>query len=59
MIFKREIISGSRNGKYNGMSNGVSNGIQYNGGPVYNGISTGPRPPPAVYQPRQPVLEPQ
>lgn len=45
---------GSRNGKYNGMSNGVSNGIQYNGGPVYNGISTGPRPPPAVYQPPTP-----
>ena len=54
MIFKREIIAGSRNGKYNGMSNGVSNGIQYNGGPIYNGISTGPRPPPAVYQPPTP-----
>ena len=48
------ILSGSRNGKYNGGMNGMSNGIVYNGGPVYNGLSTGPRPPPAVYQPQTP-----
>ena len=46
---------GSRNGKYNGMVNGgISNGIAYNSGPIYNGVSTGPRPPPAVYQPQTP-----
>lgn len=44
---------GSRNGKYNGGMNGISNGA-YNGGPVYNGLSTGPRPPPAVYAPHTP-----
>ena len=41
---------GSRNGKYNG---GVSNGngsIHYDNGPVYSGLSTGPRPAPALYQ---------
>ena len=47
------IHSGSRNGKYNGGMNGISNGA-YNGGPVYNGLSTGPRPPPAVYAPHTP-----
>ena len=49
-------ISGSRNGKYTGMGNGISNGGYngYNGGPVYNGLSTGPRPAPAVYQPQTP-----
>ena len=50
------IVLGSRNGKYNGgMVNGggLINGA-YNGGPVYNGVSTGPRPPPAVYQPQTP-----
>jgi hypothetical protein len=48
---------GSRNGKY---SNGAANGhglpsLHYDngglGGPIYSGLSTGPRPPPAVYQP--------
>ena len=49
-------ISGSRNGKYNGVGNGIANGgySGYNGGPVYNGLSTGPRPAPAVYQPQTP-----
>lgn len=44
----------SRNGKYNG---GVSNGngsIHYDNGPVYSGLSTGPRPTPALYQPSTP-----
>jgi len=45
---------GSRNGKYNGGMNGLANGAAYNGGPVYSGVSTGPRPPPAVYQPQTP-----
>ena len=44
---------GSRNGKY---SNGSANGhglpsLHYDNGPIYSGLSTGPRPPPAVYQP--------
>ena len=47
-------IPGSRNGKYNGGMNGLANGAAYNGGPVYSGVSTGPRPPPAVYQPQTP-----
>jgi len=49
---------GSRNGKYNGgvANGGIANGGYngYNGGPVYNGLSTGPRPAPAVYQPQTP-----
>jgi len=48
---------GSRNGKYNGLTNGVaSNGLSNGGysGSVYNGVSTVPRPAPAVYQPQTP-----
>ena len=49
--------AGSRNGKYNGLTNGVaSNGLSNGGysGSVYNGVSTVPRPAPAVYQPQTP-----
>jgi hypothetical protein len=53
----QHLCAGSRNGKY---SNGTANGhglpsLHYDngglGGPIYSGLSTGPRPPPAVYQP--------
>jgi len=39
----------SRNGKYTG-----NGSIHYDNSPVYTGLSTGPRPPPSLYQPSTP-----